>query len=29
MLFTDENFVNIVPQDLLERGIRLREEYGI
>ena len=29
MLFTDEDFVNIVPQDLLERGIRLREEYGI
>ena len=28
MLFTDENFVNIVPQDLLERGIRLREELG-
>ena len=29
MLFTDKDFVNIVPQDLLERGIRLREEYGI
>ena len=28
MLFTDENFVNIVPQDLLEHGIRLREELG-
>ena len=28
MLFTDEDFVNIVPQDLLERGIRLREELG-
>ena len=26
MLFTDEDFVNIVPQDLLERGIRLRED---
>lgn len=29
MLFIDEDYVNIVPQDLLERGIRLREEYGI
>ena len=28
MLFTDEDFVNIVPQDLLERGIRLREKLG-
>ena len=28
MLFTDEDFVNIVPRDLLERGIRLREELG-
>ena len=28
MLFTDEDFVNIVPQDLLERGINLREELG-
>ena len=28
-LFIDEDYVNIVPQDLLERGIRLREEYGI
>ena len=28
MLFTDENFVNIVPQDLLERGINLREKLG-
>ena len=27
--FIDEDYVNIVPQDLLERGIRLREEYGI
>ena len=29
MPFIDEDYVNIVPQDLLERGIRLREEYGI
>lgn len=29
MSFIDEDYVNIVPQDLLERGIRLREEYGI
>ena len=29
MLFIDEDYVNIVPQDLLGRGIRLREEYGI
>ena len=28
-MFIDEDYVNIVPQDLLERGIRLREEYGI
>ena len=28
MLFTDEDFVNIVPQDLLERGINLREKLG-
>ena len=28
MLFIDEDYVNIVPQDLLERGIRLREELG-
>ena len=28
MLFTDENFVNIVPQDLLERGINLREKLS-
>ena len=27
--FIDEDYVNIVPQNLLERGIRLREEYGI
>ena len=27
--FIDEDYVNIVPQDLLERGIRLREKYGI
>lgn len=27
--FIDEDYVNIVPQDLLERSIRLREEYGI
>lgn len=27
--FIDEDYVNIVLQDLLERGIRLREEYGI
>ena len=27
--FIDDDYVNIVPQDLLERGIRLREEYGI
>ena len=26
--FIDEDYVNIVPQDLLERGIRLREELG-
>ncbi|WP_304295343.1 hypothetical protein [Campylobacter gracilis] len=26
--FTDEDFVNIVPQDLLERGINLREKLG-
>ncbi len=25
MSFIDEDYVNIVPQDLLERGIRLRE----
>ena len=24
ILFIDEDYVNIVPQDLLERGIRLR-----
>ena len=29
MSFIDEDYVNIVPQDLLERSIRLREEYGI
>ena len=29
IVFIDEDYVNIVPQDLLERGIRLREEYGI
>ena len=29
MLFIDEDYANIVPQDLLECGIRLREEYGI
>ena len=28
ILFIDEDYVNIVPQDLLERGIRLREELG-
>ena len=28
MLFTDEDFVNIVPQDLLELGINLREKLG-
>ena len=28
MLFTDEDFVNIVSQDLLERGINLREKLG-
>lgn len=28
MLFTDEDYVNIVPQDLLERGIHLREKLG-
>ncbi len=28
MLFIDEDYVNIVPQDLLQRGIRLREELG-
>ena len=28
MLFTDKDFVNIVPQDLLERGINLREKLG-
>ena len=28
MLFTDEDFVNIVPRDLLELGINLREELG-
>ena len=28
MLFIDEDYVNIVPQDLLERGIRLREKLG-
>ena len=28
MPFIDEDYVNIVPQDLLERGIRLREELG-
>ena len=27
-MFIDEDYVNIVPQDLLERGIRLREELG-
>ena len=27
-MFIDEDCVNIVPQDLLERGIRLREELG-
>ena len=26
--FIDEDYVNIVPQDLVERGIRLREELG-
>ena len=26
--FIDEDYVNIVPQDLLERGIRLREKFG-
>ena len=26
--FIDEDYVNIVPQDLLERGIRLREKLG-
>ena len=26
--FIDEDYVNIVPQDLLQRGIRLREELG-
>ena len=26
--FINEDYVNIVPQDLLERGIRLREELG-
>ena len=29
MSFIDEDYVNIVPKDLLERDIRLREEYGI
>ena len=28
MPFIDEDYVNIVPQDLLERGIRLREKLG-
>ncbi len=28
MLFIDEDYVNIVPQDLLERGIHLREKLG-
>ena len=28
MSFIDEDYVNIVPQDLLERGIRLREKLG-
>ena len=28
MSFIDEDYVNIVPQDLLERGVRLREELG-
>ena len=28
ILFIDEDYVNIVPQDLLERGIRLREKLG-
>lgn len=28
ILFIDEDYVNIVPQDLLQRGIRLREELG-
>ena len=28
MSFIDEDYVNIVPQDLLQRGIRLREELG-
>ena len=28
IVFIDEDYVNIVPQDLLERGIRLREEFG-
>ena len=28
MLFIDEDYVNIVPQDLLERGINLREKLG-
>ena len=27
-MFTDEDFVNIVPRDLLERGINLREKLG-
>ena len=28
MSFIDEDYVNIVPQDLLERGIHLREKLG-
>ena len=28
MSFIDEDYVNIVPQDLLERGINLREKLG-
>ena len=28
ILFIDEDYVNIVPQDLLERGINLREKLG-
>ena len=28
IVFIDEDYVNIVPQDLLERGIRLREKLG-
>ena len=28
IVFIDEDYVNIVPQDLLERGIRPREKLG-